>query len=443
VPEFSRRYPSAALCTEDGLFCSNGSSPKGFAYDAVANDADGSGAAFATPASPGADTFDPISGQVTVASLIFEQTEYSNIVLVPGEVVRFSTTPTAVTDDEFDSASGQLTMRTVTVGSQSYYNVVITVADVLSIGSSGPVQNTALTACPSATINAAGTKCFLVSPDATGATGVNATIPSVAMCPDTSEVPPRRLVYMNGSGGSPLEAVASPDKSVYSAATSERYAVFGVSYSSNQAIGSLCKGQDSCYFPSRATVITGKFATGASPSLSNLTPDQGIVGRLVLGLQYLEKHDPGHGWGSFLAEGSGVDATPAWSKITVIGSSQGGGHAAAMGKLYPAARVIQLSATCDVNGTNNSVASWLDGSVGSWASDPRQFYGLGSYSTVIGTTPISGDTTCPTHALAWNKLGMIGVHQHDDATTCGKTGDLHSASTKCSDNYARWQEMLQ
>ena len=115
------------------------------------------------------------------------------------------------------------------------------------------------------------------------------------------------------------------------------------------------------------------------------------------------------------------------------------GHAAAIGKLFPVQRVVMLSSPCD--GENGTAASWTKGSVGTWASDPSQFYGLAAPTTNNGM--LSGDTTCPYHAMNWQNLGMISGRSHDDAQLCGLTGDTHSASIKCKDNEPAWLGMLQ
>jgi len=219
--------------------------------------------------------------------------------------------------------------------------------------------------------------------------------------------------------------------------------VIGVSYYSKTAVGQLCLGQDACFFPTRQAIILGVAPAGTNATVAQaMTVDQSIAGRVELALTWLSTHDPAHAWGSFLKSGSGGPETRIdWSKVTVAGHSQGGGHAAAMGKLFAVKRVIQLSSVCD--SVSGAPVSWTKGSAGTWASDPTQFYGLAAPTIFTGTMATGGDTTCPVHAANWTNLGMVAAHQHDDAATCGVTGDTHGASIGCAGNYAAWQMLLQ
>lgn len=308
-----------------------------------------------------------------------------------------------------------------------------------------------LTPCPTqgpGSIVAPGVSCFAVTPAETGASasGQNADEPSYALFPD-SNAKDELVVFLNGSGGHPALAIADPAKSFYTAATSLGYPVLALSYFSDTTIAMLCgvasATTDACYFPTRKTVVLGVFQPGAAAALMpTMTVDQGIAGRLELALSWLAKNDPQHAWGSFLTTGSGGPETRiAWEKIVAAGHSQGGGHAAAIGKLFPVARVVQLSSVCDR--TNGGAASWTAKSDGPWASDPTQFYGLAAPTIFTGSTPTGGDTICPAHVANWMNLGMDPSHQHDDAATCGMTGVTHNASIKCADNYPAWVGLLQ
>ena len=64
------------------------------------------------------------------------------------------------------------------------------------------------------------------------------------------------------------------------------------------------------------------------------------MNRIVKLLAHLEANHPGEGWGTFL-EG----AAPRWESIAVAGHSQGGGHAANIGRLHGVARVIMFDWT--------------------------------------------------------------------------------------------------
>lgn len=92
------------------------------------------------PAGFAADSYDPVTGSVTVGSVVVGTTRYQAVVLKPATLVSFSTQVTALTEDVFDVITGRLTLRTLSVGGVAYYNVVITVGSVLSVGSSTPVD---------------------------------------------------------------------------------------------------------------------------------------------------------------------------------------------------------------------------------------------------------------------------------------------------------------
>ncbi len=293
---------------------------------------------------------------------------------------------------------------------------------------------------------APGVTCLTVTPAETGAAaaGVNALAPSYALFPATG-ANGKLVLFLNGSTGHPAESIATPDTNFYTAATSLGYAVLALSYRSDQEVATLCAGVDACFFPTRQTIIAGVYQTGAAATLQDVTLDEGITDRAVLALRWLGEHDAGHAWSSFLQSadgGSDPGAELAWGNIVVAGHSQGGGHAAAIGKLFAVNRVLQLSATCDeVKGVP---ATWLMGTTGTWKTKPALlYYGLDVATTFSGGVPTGGDTTCPTHALGWQSLGMTAARSDDAGGTCSTVALVHNASILCADNEAAWQSMLE
>ncbi len=308
-------------------------------------------------------------------------------------------------------------------------------------------------ACPTSGTGALtpepGSSCFVLTPEETGATasGENATVPSYALTAASATAPRGELVvFFNGSGGHPSGTIADPSINFYNAATALGYDVLAVSYPSEASLASLCGSDDACYFPTRESILLGAGQPGAAAAVQTITLDEGVARRVVLALRDLALRDPGHRWSTYL-DTTGSDASPqteiAWPKVVAAGHSQGGGHAAALGKLFPVARVIQLSSTCDT--TAGAPASWTDGTAGTWASDPTQFFGLAAPTTFTNGQPSGGDTVCPRHVANWQHLGMVSARQHDDAATCGATGPLafHAASLKCSQNQSAWAGLLQ
>lgn len=288
----------------------------------------------------------------------------------------------------------------------------------------GPaIDASAMQACTDFTGD--GATCFNFTPADTGATpsGENATEPNYAVRPSGTAATSLVLFFI-GSGGHPSGVVkAGPKRNFYEAAVLEGYAILGVSYTNVASLGSLCQRDDTCYFPTRKAIITGTSDPGSALTVPK---DATYIDRATRALQYLAVGDPSGNWGTFLDASGDL----AWSKIVAAGHSQGGGHAAALGKLFPVQRVIQLSSTCDTDGTN--AATWLNGSDGTWKTDPTQFWGLGT------TT----DTTCPFHLASWNAEGMVDNHKNNSAEVCDETGDTHDASLKCADNLPNWRQML-
>ncbi len=95
------------------------------------------------------------------------------------------------------------------------------------------------------------------------------------------------------------------------------------------------------------------FGSDFSP-LVNVNRDNCIENRLVKLLTYLSQQFPLDGWEQFLTSGG----APRWSKILVAGHSQGGGHAALIGKYYSTAGVIMFS-TMDYNYKLKKPAAWI------------------------------------------------------------------------------------
>lgn len=320
-----------------------------------------------------------------------------------------------------------------------------------ALDDAGAVPLKPLVACPKSgdgAIDPPG-KCFAVTPASLGASaaGENATYPSYALTPGPSAARRDQLVlYFNGSGGHPATQIASPTVSFYGTAASMGYAVIGLSYVSERTMAGMCSSNDGCYTPTHESILRGVAQPGAAAPVQGIRLDEGIATRLWLTLRYLAAKDAASGWGSFLVAGAPAGAPPearvAWSKIVVSGHSQGGGHAVAIAKAFPVARVVQLSSACDSTAIGVP-ATWTKSTNGSWATDPSTFWGLAAATTFSASgRPVSGDTSCPTHAAVWKNLGMTSARADNDAATCGNTGNTHGASLFCVDNAPKWRAML-
>jgi hypothetical protein len=82
--------------------------------------------------------------------------------------------------------------------------------------------------------------------------------------------------------------------------------------------------------------------------------DNSILNRLNKLLAYLVMQDPDGGWGEFFADGR-----PVWSRIVVAGHSQGAGHAAYLGKMFPVDEVLMFSGPQDYFDDLDMPAPWL------------------------------------------------------------------------------------
>jgi len=292
-----------------------------------------------------------------------------------------------------------------------------------------------LRSCPTSGKGAvAGEVCFLLTPAESGlpASGVNATVDQYALRP-TSSARGKLVVFFNGSGGSPLAGTrGSPSASFYATARAAGLHVFAVSYRSDDAIGTLCKGADDCFLPTRRTVMTGVFETGAAAALSGIAVHEGALARLVAGLTTLAARDPSGGWGLFLdASATKPGDKVRWSNVIAAGHSQGGGHAALIGKTFAVDRVVALSSPCDM--TTSGPATWLDATKSTYATAPStSFHGLGA----------PGDAICSGYSSIWEALGMATSRRHADATICAGSA-AHGASLECVENAPAWTKMLE
>jgi len=106
-----------------------------------------------------------------------------------------------------------------------------------------------------------------------------------------------------------------------------------------------------CYENMRQEIL---FGTDLSPHV-NVSRSNSAENRLVKLLQYLAKQYPLDGWEQYLTA-SGV---PRWSKILLGGHSQGGGHAAILGKYYSTAGVIMF-ASMDYNFNRDAAGLWVN-----------------------------------------------------------------------------------
>lgn len=305
-------------------------------------------------------------------------------------------------------------------------------------GGDGAVDavSAALRRCPTSGRGAIeGDHCFVLTPAESGlpASGANAGDDQYALRP-TGDARGQLLLFFNGSGGSPRGAIASAATSFYSVARAQGLHVLAVSYRSDDAIGTLCAlalDRDACFLQTRTTVLTGEYQDGAAASLRGISRHEGVYARALAALVALAQQDPGGGWDAFFD--ASMLATPQrairWERVLASGHSQGGGHAALLGRRHALARVIALASPCD--NTRGAPAQWLVND-GAYATDPAtRFVGLGA----------PGDTICPAYAAVWESLRMAPAARIADAVVCAESA--HGAPVACAENAGRWARLLQ
>jgi len=245
-------------------------------------------------------------------------------------------------------------------------------------------------------------------------------------------------VLLNGSGSFPAQLTIDPSRNLFTSALESGNHVLAVAYRSDVAIAQMCdSSRPDCYGASRRTLLTGVFAPDADGSLADIREDEGIIPRIDQALRILVALRPQAGWDAFI--GRATASTPAdriaWQRIIASGHSQGGGHAAYLGKLFPLIRVVQFSSTCDAPA--GVPAPWTAADSGWITSPAATFFGFSAPTVFTNGVPTAGDLNCPYHLAVWQNLGMPASHQDDDATTCAGI-DPHPAAILCSANYPRW-----
>ncbi len=157
------------------------------------------------------------------------------------------------------------------------------------------------------------------------------------------------LVFLPGSFGKPRHY-----RLIVQLAARLGFHAVGLRYPNSWTVHSLCaKSPDSlCHEKVRAEIFSGVDHS----SLLEVDSVNSIRHRLWALLHYLERHFPEEGWEQFLQEAEQIR----WDRIVVAGHSQGGGHAAFVGKHFTVARVLMF-AWSDLWRSENQwrIAPWI------------------------------------------------------------------------------------
>lgn len=167
--------------------------------------------------------------------------------------------------------------------------------------------------------------------------------PSLAIVDDAATPNGYLLLSLGGTNSYPKDFTAF-DK----LAASKGYSVLALDYP-NTVITTSCKNSPQ---PDPCTLFREEIVTGAQVSnLVEVDRANSIENRLGALLRYQAEQDPEH-YSHFLREGQ-----PDWSKIVVVGHSQGSGHAGYLAKKHPMKAAILLAGPQDT--TAAGPASWM------------------------------------------------------------------------------------
>lgn len=150
------------------------------------------------------------------------------------------------------------------------------------------------------------------------------------------------LVFLPGTGARPGEHYSNFCRT----AASQGYHVIGLVYKNTVSISQLCGTQatsDSlCSEKARMEIIYGKnLSEGVDVNAPN-----SIMNRLLKLLAYLDEHFPGAQWDQYI---NAKSERLMWSRTTLAGHSQGGGHAALIARDSIVGRVIFFNCPSDKN----------------------------------------------------------------------------------------------
>jgi uncharacterized protein (TIGR03437 family) len=155
------------------------------------------------------------------------------------------------------------------------------------------------------------------------------------------------FVFFPGTGAVPFNYLQ-----IANLAADMGYHAVGLNYPNPMTVSTLCALATDldCYGNVRREIIDG---TDRTP-LVNISRANSIENRLIKLLVYLHDRFPTEGWGRYLEGGNQIR----WETVVVGGHSQGGGHAAVIGRYQSVVRVVML-ASLDYNNRAMQPATWV------------------------------------------------------------------------------------
>jgi proprotein convertase subtilisin/kexin type 2 len=85
-----------------------------------------------------ADSYNPANNELTIESVLVEDTVYTNVVITVGAVLQVNGGASNGSMDIYNAPTNQLSIPSVFVNGTNYTNVVISVGQVLRVGGAAP-----------------------------------------------------------------------------------------------------------------------------------------------------------------------------------------------------------------------------------------------------------------------------------------------------------------
>ncbi len=161
------------------------------------------------------------------------------------------------------------------------------------------------------------------------------------------------LLWLTGTTGSTDHF----PQSFFKTALDQGYRIIALSFMSTPGVSQVCEGDYLSQNVDCAAEFRRKRIYGDNTFLP--IPDQyqdAIIPRLTKLLQYLSKNDKEGIWSQYLDQNTGK---PVWSKIAIVGQSQGGGMAEFIAQHESVARVLSFSGGWDYSDSKTrKIAGW-------------------------------------------------------------------------------------
>ena len=169
------------------------------------------------------------------------------------------------------------------------------------------------------------------------------------------------VIHLPGSYGEPKRSTLFG-----SLAADLGFHSIGLMYPNVPTVASFCTSSSDayCYENVRREIIEG---VDYSSSIS-IGANECILNRVKKLLKYLNTNFPTENWGQYLDFNNDI----IYSKVIFSGHSQGGGHAALIGKYHPIRRAVCFSSPKDWSNYFNSPPLWLSSS--GWLTSPSNIY---------------------------------------------------------------------